>query len=136
MFRGRQNQLIIILTLVVVILWIFSYKSISFSAPGDPGSGIEDPTIMGVGARQLGTGRSFGALLDDASVVFNNPGNLGLVTGLSLTTGQANFMGDVYHYQGAVVFPTKYGILGVGMTYAGVDGIQRTTTSIISAGTF
>ena len=136
MIKYKQNILIIVLLVVIAVLWVFSYKSISYGAPGEAGSGVEDPTIMGVGARQLGTGRSFGALLDDATVVFNNPGNLGLVKGLNLSAGQANFIGDINHYQGAVVLPTKLGTVGLGMHYIVVGDITRTTTSITGLGSF
>jgi len=43
MSRGKQNLILVIMVLIVIIFLIGNYKNLAYGAPGDAGGGVADP---------------------------------------------------------------------------------------------
>jgi hypothetical protein len=82
-----------------------------------------DPSSIGVGARSLGMGKAYVAVAEDAESIFMNPGGLGRMKTMKLTSMYSSLMGDVGYAVLAGTYPLEVGSIGVGYIGSRVDNI-------------
>jgi len=82
-----------------------------------------DPSAIGVGARSLGMGKAYVAVAEDAESIFMNPGGLGRMKTMKLTSMASSLMGDVNYAVLAGTYPLEVGSLGIGYIGSRVDDI-------------
>jgi len=86
----------------------------------------DDAMTVGGGARPIGMGRAFTAIVDDVDAMFINPaGNAGL-KGPAGMTMYTNLLGEVYYSEFCGAIPTANGTFGLGYITTGVNGIPTT----------
>lgn len=98
-----------------------AFALLHLAAPVSAKSAL-DLSISGVGARPLGMGRAFTAVADDANAVFLNPAGLGGQKDWEVSSMSTKLMGVVDYKMAGVVYPTKYGTIGVGYTSVNTAG--------------
>ena len=92
-----------------------------------------DPTIIGVGARSIGLGRSGVALISGADSIFINPAALAQFKTPKATTMYTNLMGDVNYTLLGGTYPLEIGSVGLGYISSRVDNIWILDSGATSA---
>jgi hypothetical protein len=80
-----------------------------------------------VGARATGMGNAFTALVNDATSIYWNPGGLAQVQGSTFTAEYAEWLGGIDFNYAALVLPTGFGTIGVGVTSMRTPEMEVTT---------
>jgi len=73
-----------------------------------------DISTIGMGARPIGLGGAYAGLADDASAIFINPAGLGLQNRISFVSMSTQVMTFVDYQVAGLVYPTEWGVFGVG----------------------
>jgi hypothetical protein len=96
---------------------------------------LNDPMVIGVGARALGMGKAYVAMAEDGDTVFMNPAGLGRVATPKLSSMYSSLMGDVSYMVigGAYPYGEKASI-GAGYIGASVAEIPLTDATGTSLG--
>ena len=117
-----MNKYLRIWVCAIIMAWSLA---LSASAADVVGS-TDDPMMVGGGARPLGMGRAYTAVVDDADAMFINPGGLANMKGPQAMSMFTNLLGDVYYteFSGAIPFP--FGTVGAGYISTGVNNIPTT----------
>ncbi|MFH1826217.1 MAG: hypothetical protein ABH823_02875 [bacterium] len=90
----------------------------------DPTVYTDDSSVIGGGARPLGMGRAFVAIVDDADAPLINPaGNASLKTP-QLITMFTNLMGEIYYAEYCTAIPTKLGVIGAAYVNTGTSHVE------------
>ncbi|MFO7888894.1 MAG: PorV/PorQ family protein [bacterium] len=95
-----------------------------------------------IGARASAMGSAFTALGGDPSVLFWNPGALGMIEGKSVFLSQTRWIADIQVNGGAVSYNTgNYGVIGFSIAavqWGDLHGTRRASTSsgYVETGTF
>ncbi|MDD5382862.1 MAG: S-layer homology domain-containing protein [Candidatus Margulisbacteria bacterium] len=84
-----------------------------------------DPSVVGVGARVMGMGRSYAAITGSPASIFLNPAALTDLSNWGMTSMYTKLLGEVDYFQlgGENIF--DFGILGGGFLGASIGGIQN-----------
>lgn len=80
-----------------------------------------DPTPLSVGARVLGMGGSFTGVADDTSAIFINPGGLGRIATIEISSMSGKFLNLFNYVQFSGLYPTHYGTLGLAYGGSSID---------------
>lgn len=83
----------------------------------------DDAMTIGGGARPIGMGKAFVAIVDDTDAPFINPAGLAGIKGPSAMTMYTNLLGDIYYNEFSGSIPTPKGTFGLGYISTGVNGI-------------
>ena len=108
------------------------------SAGTGASSGVEF-LKLGAGARPLAMGDAYTGLADDASALFYNPAGLGNLNFPEVMTMYNKYLVDTIQQAAGVVYPTRYGIIGVSYSSFNSGDIQGygpsgEVTSLFTAG--
>ncbi|MBN3033689.1 MAG: hypothetical protein JW873_06305 [Candidatus Saganbacteria bacterium] len=95
----------------------------SLPVPAEVIGSRDDPLTIGGGARPIGMGRAFTAVVDDADAAFINPAGLGSLKGPAAMAMYTNLLGEVYYNEFTGAVPTPYGSFGLGYITTGVSNI-------------
>ena len=113
---------VILITGLVILL--AAAASASFTA-NDPSSQISNARIIGLGGAYV-------AVADDAASIYGNPAGLAAISKPQVSSMFGKFI-DEYNYTAlGLVYPTKYGVIGLGYSGSSIDGAPVTR---IKAGT-
>lgn len=84
---------------------------------------------IGCGARGVGMGEAFVAVVDDASGTYWNPAGIASIQGSQLTLNHATWPAELSHEFASYVFSYKFipGVLGVSATVLQMDPMPETT---------
>jgi hypothetical protein len=111
------------------IHWVRAFLSIfilislfGFSASA---SSFVDLTEIGIGARPLGMGKAFNAIVDDGSALFMNPAGLTAVDNMSLISMSGNLLNEIPYMMVGGAWKTRSGYWGIGYIGASVGGIKE-----------
>ncbi|MCP4545043.1 MAG: hypothetical protein GY835_01100 [bacterium] len=90
-------------------------------------AGLRSVFAEGAGCRALGLGDAGAALPDDGSVLFRNPGALGLLPRLEVQAGHSNLIGLGFgeQYFSITVPSWRWGVVALGYRHFGVGGIEE-----------
>ncbi|MFA6169381.1 MAG: hypothetical protein WC772_01240 [Candidatus Margulisiibacteriota bacterium] len=86
----------------------------------------DDALTIGGGARPIGMGRAFTAIVDDADAPFINPAGLAGIKGPQAMSMYTNLLGEVYYQEFSGAVPTPNGTVGLGYITTGVNNIPTT----------
>lgn len=86
----------------------------------------DDALTIGGGARPIGMGRAFTAVVDDSDAPFINPAGNATIKGPQAMSMFTNLLGDVYYSEFTGAIPTTYGTVGLGYITTGINGIPTT----------
>jgi tetratricopeptide (TPR) repeat protein len=126
--------------LVFVICLVFSISCLVFPAAAGTGasSGVEF-LKLGAGARPLAMGDAYTGLANDSAAIFYNPAGLANLNFPEVMTMYNKYLVDSLQQAAGIVYPTRYGIVGVG--YSGfnsgdIQGYDQTgaATSVFNTG--
>jgi hypothetical protein len=96
----------VLVTLILMIVCTVSYSAVIY---------YDDPISIGVGARAIGMGRAYNAIVDDSNAVFINPAGLGSQRTANLSSMQTDFIGEFPYTMVSGAIPIKnYGTMGIG----------------------
>ncbi|MFA5113062.1 MAG: PorV/PorQ family protein [Candidatus Margulisiibacteriota bacterium] len=103
-----------------VICLVFSLSCLVFPAAAGTGasSGVEF-LKLGAGARPLAMGDAYTGLADDSAAIFYNPAGLANLNFPEVMTMYNKYLVDSLQQAAGIVYPTRYGIIGVG--YSGFN---------------
>ncbi len=87
----------------------------------------DDPTAIGIGARPLGMGRAFVAVVDDSNAIFMNPAGLANQNKWAISSMNTNLLETYQYTMLSSVFPTNDGVWGLGVVSSMVGDINVTT---------
>jgi hypothetical protein len=83
---------------------------------------------IGVGARGVGMGEAFVAVVNDASALYWNPAGLALCAGNELLAAHTAYVADIQHeYLGVTYHLTETDVLGLSMSSLHMDDMEITT---------
>jgi hypothetical protein len=84
---------------------------------------------LGVGARGVGMGEAFVAVVDDASGTYWNPAGIAGIQGSQVTLNHATWPAEISHEFAAYVFGYKFvpGVIGISATVLQMDPMPETT---------
>lgn len=108
-----------ILSLIAGVLLIFESVASNAAIIGN----TDDAMTIGGGARPIGMGKAFTAVVDDADAMMINPAGLGGLKGPRAMAMSTNLIGDVYYNEFCGAVPSPYGTVGVGYITTGVSNI-------------
>jgi hypothetical protein len=83
----------------------------------------DDPMMIGGGARPLGMGRAFTAVVDDADAMFLNPAGAANMRGMQAMSMFTNLLGEIYYVELCGGIPTLYGTFGAGYVATGINNV-------------
>ena len=86
-----------------------------------------DVTSAGIGARPMGMGQAYTAVVDDSNALFLNPAGLGLQKKWGVTTMTTKLLDRVDYKMLGGVYPTNFGTVGVGYLSASTPAGYLTT---------
>lgn len=89
-------------------------------------SSFVDLTEIGVGARPLGMGKAFNAIVDDGSAIFMNPAGITSVNEYDLISMNGNLLNEIPYMVLGGAWKTNSGYWGVGYVSATAGGIKET----------
>ncbi|GAG92564.1 unnamed protein product, partial [marine sediment metagenome] len=108
----------------LMILFIFTGSS-SIYAAGKGTSGAPFLKIGG-GVRAIGMGGAFGAVADDATTIYWNPGGLTNISDKEITVAYARWFADITHAFLVYAQPlNEKNALGAGLLYLGATDTKR-----------
>lgn len=84
-----------------------------------------DPSFLSAGARTAAMANAFSALSDDYSSIYSNPAGLSKIKSIQLGFMRSNLFGDIFTFNGGVVFPMDGYTIGVAGIYKGAEGIPK-----------
>ncbi|OGC03726.1 hypothetical protein A2276_07710 [candidate division WOR-1 bacterium RIFOXYA12_FULL_43_27] len=83
----------------------------------------DDAMTIGGGARPIGMGRAFVAVVEDADAPFINPAGIAGIKGPSAMAMYTNLLDEIYYREYSGVVPAVFGTVGAGFISTGVTGI-------------
>lgn len=83
----------------------------------------DDPMMIGGGARPLGMGRAFTAVVEDADAAFINPAGSANLRGPQAMSMFTNLLGEIYYVELCGGIPTLYGTFGAGYVATGINNV-------------
>ncbi|MDD4178676.1 MAG: hypothetical protein PHH14_01320 [Candidatus Margulisbacteria bacterium] len=83
----------------------------------------DDPMVIGGGARPLGMGRAFAAVVEDADAPLINPAGGAGFHSPQVMTMFTNLLGEVYYSEYCGAFPSNFGTFGFGYVATGVNQV-------------
>jgi hypothetical protein len=103
-----------------LLIWSLLIVNCSFAAViGE----TNDPLLIGGGARPLGMGRAFTAVVEDADAAFINPAGLAGLRAPEAMSMFTNLLGDIYYMEFSGAVPSRFGAVGLGYITTGVNGV-------------
>ena len=93
-----------------------------------------DPTLIGIGARPIGTGRAYVGLADDVNAVFLNPAGLAGLKTWQVQSMTTRLLGMIDYLSFAGTYNTEYGTFGLGYVGASMSGSFVTTLELSGGG--
>ncbi|MFA4967747.1 MAG: hypothetical protein WC624_05975 [Candidatus Margulisiibacteriota bacterium] len=117
----------------MLLIWSLLIVNYSFAA----GAIVQttDALLIGGGARPLGMGRAFTAIVEDADAIFINPAGLAGLMAPEFMSMFTNLLGDIYYSEFSGVIPSPVGTFGVGYVTTGVNQVLvpiDPTTTVVS----
>jgi hypothetical protein len=96
---------------------------------------VDSPELMSVGPRAMSMGRGYTAVDNDPNAVFFNPAGLAHFLHWQGMSMYSNLLSEVNVLTLAVVFPSQWGVFGVGYVNRYVDGISLLSSTDVLPGT-
>jgi len=93
-----------------------------------------DPTLIGIGARPIGTGKAFVGLSDDVNAVFMNPAGLAGLKTWQVQSMTTRLLNIIDYVSVAGTYNTDYGTFGLGYVGATLSGSFVTTMELEGGG--
>ena len=93
-----------------------------------------DPTLIGIGARPIGLGKSFVGLADDVNAIFLNPAGLAGIKNWQVQTMSTRLLNVIDYVSFAGTYNTDYGTFGLGYVDASLSGSFVTTMELSEGG--
>lgn len=93
-----------------------------------------DPTLVGIGARPIGTGKAFVGLADDANAVFLNPAGLAGLKDWQVQSMTTRLLNEIDYVSFAGTYNTDFGTLGLGYIGTSISGSFVTTLELSGGG--
>ncbi len=112
-----------ILLFVLIAVSAVSLASPSFS---DVAAAV-DPSAYTPSARVLGMGRAYVGLADDAAGIYLNPAGIASATNWKLSSMSGKFVEDYDYLSVSGIYPTNFGVIGVGYDTYTIAGAYATT---------
>ncbi|OGC04108.1 hypothetical protein A2276_05780 [candidate division WOR-1 bacterium RIFOXYA12_FULL_43_27] len=110
-----MKRVILITGLMVLIL----VSSVSAFIANDPTSQIQNARVIALGKAYVGLG-------DDAAAAYSNPAGIANIEKLQVSSMFGRFMEDYSYTSINGVYPTKYGVFGLGYAGSGIEGAPVT----------
>ncbi|MFA6170721.1 MAG: hypothetical protein WCV63_10635 [Negativicutes bacterium] len=107
-------------TIAIPLIWLTIAGS-SFAATID--AQTTDALLIGGGARPLGMGRAFTAVVEDADAIFINPAGLAGLMAPEAMSMFTNLLGDIYYSEFSGIIPSRFGTFGLGYVTTGVNQV-------------
>ncbi len=106
---------------ILVMIGIFIYPQFA-KANSEVGSTIAGFLKLGIGARAIGMGEAYGAVGEDATALYWNPGGLAQLTMREVSFMHNNYLEGI-HMENISYIPiiTPTGVLGTSISYLGTD---------------
>ena len=114
-----RSKLICFITIIIL-----TAKSIGFAGENPASTGLSFLKV-GAGARAVGMGEAFTAVVDDASGTYWNPAGLAHTTGSELIFTHNKWLQDITNEYVAVSFHVGENVFGISFISNNVDGIER-----------
>ena len=111
------------LIVILIMCFVFQYSDTAFAAII---GNTDDAMLVGGGARPIGMGRAFTAIVDDADAPLINPAGLAGLKGPQAMAMFTNLIGDVYYSEFTGSIPSPYGSFGLAYVTTGVNNIPTT----------
>ncbi|MDD5382366.1 MAG: S-layer homology domain-containing protein [Candidatus Margulisbacteria bacterium] len=87
----------------------------------------QDPTRYIPNAKILGLGKAYIGLADDIGSIYTNPAGMAKVTGWQLTSMSGKFLDEYSYLSFSGLYPTDYGVIGLGFAGTSISGAWATT---------
>lgn len=128
--RIKKMSIFIVMFLVLVSL------PPELKAQSDGGYGTTSNLSYGAGARAMGLGRAYVAIVSDPTAAFWNPAGLELVPSASFTLFHHQlFESTIYDYAGFAYPTLTYGTVGIGLARLGTGEIIQRDMNNVNLGT-
>ncbi|MFH1709450.1 MAG: hypothetical protein ABH860_00070, partial [bacterium] len=122
----KKIGLLIFILLTVTL--ISSYSSAAYV------KATTDPTLIGVGARPIGTGKAFVGLADDVNAIFMNPAGLAGQKTWQVQSMTTQLLNTIDYVSFGGTYNTDYGTFGLGYVGATLSGSFVTTMELEEGG--
>ena len=91
-----------------------------------------DPSAYTPSARVLGLGRAYVGLADDAAGIYINPAGIAKADNWKVTSMSGKFVEDYDYLSVTGIYPTNYGVIGIGYDTYSIGGAPATTIDATS----
>lgn len=114
-------------------IFLLAFSAAPLRAASDVGTTAAPFLKIGAGARPAGMGEAFTAVADDVNAVAWNPAGLGRLTSPQFTAMHSQWFQSADYEFVAAAYPTRFGVLGLGMSSFNIDKIERRAADTLEA---